>query len=26
MDAVSTLTNVEDAWNIQCKKSPYGCK
>jgi len=26
MDAVSTLSDVEDPWNIQCKKSPYGCE
>jgi hypothetical protein len=23
MDAVSTFGDVEDTWNIQCRKSPY---
>jgi hypothetical protein len=26
MDAVSTFGDVEDPWNIQCRKSPYGCE
>jgi hypothetical protein len=26
MDAVSTFADVEDPWNIQCRKSPYGCE
>jgi hypothetical protein len=26
MDAVSTFCDVEDPWNIQCRKSPYGCE
>jgi hypothetical protein len=24
MDAVSTFGDVEDPWNIQCRKSPFG--
>ncbi|MCU0486257.1 MAG: hypothetical protein MUC85_09135 [Anaerolineales bacterium] len=24
VDAVSTLSDVEDPWNIQCRKSPFG--
>jgi hypothetical protein len=26
MDAVSTFGDVEDPWNIQCRKSPHGCE
>jgi hypothetical protein len=26
MDAVSTFGDVEDPWNIQCRKSPFGCE
>jgi hypothetical protein len=26
VDAVSTLGDVEDPWNIQCRKSPFGCE
>jgi hypothetical protein len=26
MDAVSTFGDVEDPWNIQCRKPPYGCE
>jgi hypothetical protein len=26
MDAVSTFGDVEDPWNIHCRKSPYGCE
>jgi hypothetical protein len=26
MDAVSTFGDVEDPWNIQCRKSPCGCE
>jgi hypothetical protein len=26
MDAVSTFGDVEDPWNIQRRKSPYGCE
>ena len=26
VDAVSTLSDVEDPWNIQCRKSPFGCE
>jgi hypothetical protein len=24
MDAVSTFGDIEDPWNIQCRKSPFG--
>jgi hypothetical protein len=26
MDAVSTFGDVEDPWNIQYRKFPYGCE
>jgi len=26
MDAVSTFGDVEDPWNVHCRKSPYGCE
>jgi hypothetical protein len=26
MDAVSTFGDVEDPWDIQCRKPPYGCE
>ena len=26
MDAVSTFGDVEDPWNVHCRKFPYGCQ
>src|SRR5512147_745979 len=26
LDAVSTFADVEDPWNVHCRKSPYGCE
>jgi hypothetical protein len=26
MDAVSTFGDIKNPWNIQCRKSPFGCE